>query len=324
MKKILVTGGAGFIGSHLCESLLEKNYKVIALDNLFSGSLDNIKKFSNNKNFKFVKGDVRNKTLLRKLINDVDKIYHLAAIVGVSVVVENPIENINVNIDGIRNVAEIALELNKKVLFTSSSEVYGKNTNTPLKENISESIFGSTSISRWSYGMAKALGEEYLYGLKEKGMKFAIVRYFNCYGPRGINKRYKNVIPKFIEQSLKNEPITIFGSGKETRCYCYVKDTVKGTILAMENINEDVVNIGSNKETSIENLAKKIIDLTKSKSKIIKIEEKKVFKREYESSTKRVPAISKAKKSMAFKPEVTLNEGLKETINWTKEELNIS
>ncbi|OGM77727.1 hypothetical protein A2188_01985 [Candidatus Woesebacteria bacterium RIFOXYA1_FULL_43_9] len=322
-KKILVTGGAGFIGSHLCEQLVAKKHQVICLDNLFSGSKKNLTTIINNPHFRFVKGDVRQKELVDKLVAEVDMIYHLAAIVGVSVVVNQPLENIDVNFFGIRNITESAYKHGKKkVLFTSSSEVYGKNSLVPLVENLSDQVFGGTNVTRWAYGEAKALGEHLLYAYAEKGLPFAVVRYFNCYGPRGINPNYANVVPKFIGQALKNEVITIHESGRATRCFCYVDDTVQGTILAGEKLNRDVVNIGSNKEISILDLAKKIIGASGSQSKITHLNEQKIFSKKYESSQRRVPSVLKAEKLLGFKPKTSLNQGLTKTITWTRNQIS--
>lgn len=321
-KKVLVTGGAGFIGSHLCEQLLIKKYKVTCLDNLFSGSKNNLGSIINHPNFRFVKGDVRNKNLINKLVPEVDIIYHLAAIVGVSVVVNQPLENIDVNFFGVRNIAEAAYKHgNKRIIFTSSSEVYGKNCNVPLVENESDQIFGGTNVTRWAYGETKALGEHLLYAFGEKGLPFAVVRYFNCYGPRGLNPHYINVVPKFVGQALKNEPITIHESGSATRCFCYVDDTVRGTILAGEKMTNDVVNIGSNQEISVLHLAESIINLTKSQSKLVHLNEQKVFSKKYESSQRRVPSLVKAKKLLGFQPEIPLSNGLIKTIEWTRQQI---
>lgn len=317
-QKILVTGGAGFIGSHLCEELIRKGNYVIALDNLFTGTKENLSDFINDERFQFIKGDIRDANLVNSLIKKVDIIYHLAAIVGVDVVVNNPLENIEVNILGIKNIAEAAFKNGKKkVIFASSSEVYGKNDQVPLKEEGSPAIFGSTKITRWSYGQAKSLGEHFLLAYSENGLPFVILRYFNCYGPRGINTKYANVIPKFISQAINNESLTIYGNGKQTRCFCYVSDIVKGTILCEKKLNNEVVNLGTNKETQILSLAKKIIKLGDSKSQFNFIPENKIYKREYEDIKRRVPSIHRAEK-VGFKPKIQMDGGLKKTIIWTK------
>lgn len=318
-KKILVTGGAGFIGSHLAERLIIEGNEVWVLDNLFTGSRKNLSTILANKKFHLVVGDVLNKKLVSEIISEIDLTYHLAAIVGVSVVVNNPLKNIFVNIEGTKNVAEASVKHgNKKVIFTSSSEVYGRNSNVGLKEDKSESIYGSTKVTRWAYGMVKAIDEHMLFGFAERGLPVAIVRYFNCYGPRGINEHYSNVIPKFIKQALRNEDITIYGDGKGTRSFCYVDDTVNGTVLAGQKLTNDVANIGSNREVSILSLAKKIKRLSGSKSRIVFIPEDKIYNRKYESAQRRVPSISKASSLLGFNPKIDLTKGLKSTILWTK------
>jgi len=320
-KKALVTGGAGFIGSHLCEKLLSKGYKVVALDNFFAGSKDNLVNLINNNNFELIEGDVRDKNLVHNQVKRVDIVYHLASIVGVSAVVNNPLENISVNIEGVKNTAEAALASGKKrVVFTSSSEVYGKNNEVPLTEDLSESIFGSTKVTRWAYGKAKAIGEQLLWAYAELGLPVTVVRLFNCYGPRGINKTYANVVPKFIKWALENKPLLVHNDGRQTRCFCYVEDTVNGIILAADKLDNDVANIGSDKEISIYSLAKRIIRLCNSKSKINLIPEDKLYDRKYEGAVRRVPNIKKARK-FGFEVKTDLNDGLKKTIGWTKKAL---
>ena len=317
----MVTGGAGFIGSHLCEELLKRGVRVIAFDNLSVGSKDNLRNFLNLKNFELVVSDVRNKKEVFKQVKRADIVYHLAAVVGVSVTVNRPLETISTSVDGLKNVTDAAFSLGKKkVVFTSSSEVYGKNDEVPLTENISQSIFGSTKVTRWAYGVAKSLGEHTLWAYSEKGLPISIVRLFNSYGPRGINSLYANVVPLFIHQALVNKSLTVHGDGKQTRCFCFVEDTVEGILLCANTTVNEVVNIGSNKEISIYSLAKKIIRLTSSKSKIKFIPENIVYKKDYEGVNRRVPSIEKAKR-LGFVPKTNLDEGLKETIAWTKERL---
>jgi UDP-glucose 4-epimerase len=318
MKKALVTGGAGFIGSNLCEKLLYKGYFVYCLDDLSVGSLKNIRNCFANKNFSFTKGDVRTKWVVQSIIKKVDVVFHLAAIVGVSIVVNNPLEDISVNVEGTKNIAYTAQKYHKKVVFASSSEVYGKNPEAPLNEDSSSSIFGPSNVTLWAYGLSKSISEHLLFGLSEKGLPFSIVRYFNCYGPKGTNKSYANVIPKFITQALQNNEITIYGNGDQTRCFCYVDDTVRGTILAAENKDNDVFNIGSNKEITIKELALLIIKLTKSKSHIKYIPENSIFKCKFESSPRRIPDIIKSKNVLGFSPKIDLEKGLLKTINWMK------
>lgn len=317
--RVLITGGAGFIGSHLCESLIKKGYRVICLDNLFSGSLDNIQTLLQNPNFKFVKEDVRNKGVVSDLVKKVDVIYHLAAVVGVSMVVNYPLEDISVNIEGTSNLAKAAFNNGKKkVIFTSSSEVYGKNASIPLKEDSTASIFGPTTVTRWAYGMTKSIGEHILLGYAENGLPATILRYFNTYGPRGINKKYANVIPQFINQALAGEDITIYGNGKQTRSFTYISDCVRATVAADENSVNEIINIGSDRQTSIKRLALLIKKITASKSKITYIPKEKVFKKKFEDPQIRRPSIEKAKELLGFTPKYTLKQGLRKTVKWTR------
>lgn len=315
-KKILVTGGAGFIGSHLCEKLLENKCSVIALDNLYSGKKEHLSDISKNKNFTFVKGDVRNKSLVTKYVKRVDVVFHLAAILGVSKVVDNPRLAMSVNIHGVENVCNACLDGKKKLVFTSSSEVYGKNSSIPLRES-DDLLFGPTNITRWNYGLSKAIGEHIIWAYSKFGLPFTIVRLFNSYGPRGINNSYSHVIPKFIISALENKPLTIYGDGKQSRSFCFVKDTVDGIFKTYKNLENEVVNVGNKHEIIIDNLAKKIIELTKSKSKVKYILEEKVFGKNFESVFRRVPDTSKLN-NLRFTPKYGLEKGLKTTIEWTK------
>ena len=320
-KKALVTGGAGFIGSHLCESLIKKGYRVICMDNLFSGSLDNIQKLLGNPNFEFVNEDVRNKDVIIDLVKKVDIIYHLAAVVGVAMVVNYPLEDISVNIEGTSNVAQAAAKNGKtKVVFTSSSEVYGKNDAVPLKEDSTASIFGPTTITRWAYGLTKSIGEHLLLGYAENGLPVSILRYFNTYGPRGINKKYANVIPQFINQALAGEDITVHGNGKQIRCFTYIADTVRATVAAGEKSNNQVINVGSDRQTSIKRLALLVKKIANSKSKISYIPKDKVFKKKFEDPVVRRPSIEKAKEHLGYIPKHTLERGLKKTVEWTRKQ----
>lgn len=319
--KALVTGGAGFIGSHLCESLIKKGYRVICLDNLFSGSLDNIQKLLDNPNFKFVNEDVRNKDVVADLVNKVDIVYHLAAVVGVAMVVNYPLEDISVNIEGTSNVVQAASKNGKiKVVFASSSEVYGKNDTVPLKEDSTASVFGPTTITRWAYGMTKSIGEHLLLGHAESGLPVSILRYFNTYGPRGINKKYANVVPQFINQALAGEDITVYGNGSQIRSFTYVSDTVRATITAGEKSQNQVINVGSDRQTSIKRLALFIKKITASKSKITYVPKEKIFKKKFEDPAIRRPSIQKAKELLGYSPKYTLERGLKKTVAWTRKQ----
>lgn len=319
-KRVLITGGAGFIGSHLCETFINKGDKVTCLDNLFSGSVKNIKHLNARKNFEFIKGNVLDKKLADKLVKKCDVVYHLAAVVGVDVAVNNPREDILVNFLGTKNVAESALKYKKKIVFTSSSEVYGKNQKNPLNE-LSNSVFGPTDVTRWAYGNTKSLCEHLLYSYKAEGLNFSAVRFFNVYGPGSLNSLYANVIPKFICQALENKPLTVYSNGFQKRSFTYVDDAVSGLILSAKKLENDVTNIGNGKPIAIITLAKKIIKLTGSKSKIKFINFDKIYNKKFEDAKIRIPDITKAVK-LGFLPKVDLNAGLKKTIAWIKNNPN--
>ena len=313
--KVLITGGAGFIGSHLAEELLKKKYQVIALDDLSTGRMENVAHLKANPDFELVVGTVLNEHLVDKLVERVDVIFHLAAAVGVELIVKRPLESLTTNIKGSEMVLEMAYRYNKKILITSTSEIYGKNVNGPLKEN-DDRILGSPLKVRWSYSTAKAVDEmlAYVYW-KEKKVPSIIVRLFNTVGPRQTGY-YGMVVPRFIEQALKNKPITVFGTGKQSRCFTHVKDVVKALIKLVEEPKAvgEVFNIGSQEEVSIEQLAKEIIRITKSKSKIEYIPYEKAYEEGFEDMQRRIPDTTKINKLIGFKPSYTLKQIIEDII----------
>lgn len=317
--KFLVTGGAGFIGSHLVEELLRKKDQVIVLDNLSTGRYENIEYLIDSKDFEFVEGDILDADLVDKFAEKADGIFHLAAAVGVELIVKKPLESLTTNIKGSEIVLDAALRYRKKILIASTSEIYGKNTNGPLKEE-DDRILGSTLKSRWSYSTAKAVDEmlAYIYW-KEKKLPSIIVRLFNTVGPRQ-SEAYGMVIPRFIKQALNNEPITIYGSGKQSRCFLHVKYAVSAISDLMSNQNAigEVFNIGSQEEVTIEELAKKIIQITNSKSELKYISYDEAYEAGFEDMQRRVPDISKVKKLINFDPSMKLNEIVKDIIRYKK------
>jgi UDP-glucose 4-epimerase len=306
--KVLITGGAGFIGSHLSEDLLKLDNEVIALDNLTTGRYENIEPFLSNKKFEFVEGSILDITLVDKLAEKVDVIFHLAAAVGVELIVKKPLESLTTNIKGSEIVLEIAKRYHKKILITSTSEIYGKNVNGPLKED-DDRILGSPLKVRWSYSTAKAVDEmlAYVYW-KEKNVPSIIVRLFNTVGPKQTGT-YGMVMPRFIAQALKNEPITVYGTGKQTRCFIHVKDVTKTLIHLVKEPKAvgEVFNIGSQEEISIEQLAKEIIRITKSKSKLNYIPYEKAYEEGFEDMQRRVPDTTKIHKLIGFKTTFSLS-----------------
>ncbi|PJC47646.1 MAG: nucleoside-diphosphate sugar epimerase [Candidatus Omnitrophica bacterium CG_4_9_14_0_2_um_filter_42_8] len=317
--KVLITGGAGFIGSHLSDELLAGGDEVVVLDNLSTGRFENIAHLEGNKFFQFVEGDILNEMLVDKLVERCDVVYHLAAAVGVDLVVKKPLESLVTNIKGSEIVLDMVHRYHKKILITSTSEIYGKNTNGPLKED-DDRILGSPLKVRWGYSTAKAVDEmlAYIYW-KEKKVPTIIVRLFNTVGPRQTGA-YGMVIPRFVNQALKNEDLTVYGTGKQSRCFLHVKDVIK-TLIKLMNSKEavgQVFNIGSQEEITMEDLAKKIIEITKSKSKLVYISYELAYEEGFEDMQRRVPDTTKVKNLAGFKPTIDLEGTIKSVVEYYK------
>jgi len=317
-KKILITGGAGFIGSHLTEKLLQRGEEVFVIDNLSTGSSENIKQLENNPKFHFIKGSVLDRDLVVQTVAKVDEIYHLAAAVGVKTIIEKPLESFLVNIDGTKNVLEAADIRKTPVLITSSSEVYGKNDKLPFREE-DDRVYGSAYHDRWGYGLSK--GSDEFLGLayfREKGLPVVIVRLFNVIGPRQSGS-YGMVVPRFIKQALTNEPLEVYGDGDQTRCFGYVGSVVNALIELMGNKEKSygqIFNVGSDEKISIKELAQKIIQLVpKSSSKIKLITYAQVYGANFEDMRDRQPDLSKIKKTINYQP-ICLAESLQKTIDY--------
>jgi len=315
VKRALITGGAGFIGSHLAKFLLKKQYRIVCLDNLSVGSLENLKDCRKNPNFRFIKGDVLDERLFGRLLRKKDMVFHLAAIVGVDNIFKNPLETIRTDFLGTGNVLKHAQEIGaKKVFFASSSEVYGTNTKMPLRED-SERILGETTNPRWSYSAAKALAEQLCFAYRDKyGLPVTVGRFFNVYGPGCYNSVYKHVIAKFALQALRDKDLIIYGNGLQTRSFIYADDVVGAIYKLSLKGSPGVYNIGNPKSIRIIDLARKIISLTNSKSKIVKANPKQKFGKNFEDIIYRTPDVSKIKKEIGFSPSVTLDVGLRRTI----------
>jgi len=316
---ILITGGAGFIGSHLAEGLLNSGYRVEILDDLSTGKIENVSHLEGNKNFSLVVGSILNEALVDKMVDRCDTVFHLAAAVGVELIVKKPMESLTTNIKGSEIILEMANRYHKKVLITSTSEIYGKNVNGPLKED-DDRILGSPLKTRWSYSTAKAVDEmlAYVYW-KEKSVPSVIVRLFNTVGPRQTGT-YGMVVPRFIEQALKNAPLTVYGSGNQSRCFVHVKDVVWALMKLAEEPKAvgEVFNIGSQEEITIEQLAKEIIKITKSNSKIEYIPYEKAYEEGFEDMQRRVPDTTKIKNLIGFMPTFTLSEIIENIIAYLK------
>ena len=301
--RILVTGGAGFIGSHLCERLIAEGHIVTVIDDLSTGRESNLATLMDLDNFTFVNASILNIQLLTPLINDADYVFHLAAAVGVFNIVNNPLASLLTNIRGTENVLETAFANNTPVFLTSSSEVYGKNTSNSLKES-DDRILGSPLTLRWSYSEAKAIDESLAYAyFIEKQLQTRIVRFFNTVGPRQLGA-YGMVVPRFVKSALSNKPISIYGDGNQTRCFAHVYDVIDAVVAVAfaENTIGKVINIGNDYEISINELAKQIISKTMSKSEVIHVPYKEAYGDGFEDMERRVPNIDLIKELVGWSP----------------------
>ena len=306
--QILVTGGAGFIGSHLCERLITGGHYVTVLDSASTGRFSNLKGVIDSPQLRVIEGSILDTHKLNSLIRDVDYIFHLAAAVGVFNIVQNPLASLLTNIRGTENVLEAAHASNTPVFLTSSSEVYGKNVSDSLKES-DDRILGSPVTLRWSYSEAKAIDESLAYAYHvEKQLETRIVRFFNTVGPRQLGA-YGMVVPRFVKAALANNPITIYGNGEQTRCFAHVYDVIDAVIAVAfaENTVGKVINIGNNVEISINGLAQKIIDGTESKSEIVYVPYEEAYGNGFEDMERRVPNIDLIHELVGWKPKRDLS-----------------
>ena len=307
--KILITGGAGFIGSHLAERLLGEGHQVQIIDNLSTGRLENIESFKDHPKFSYTIGTILNRELMDKLISKADRVYHLAAAVGVKYIIENPLLSLKTNIVGTDNVLELANKYKAKVLITSTSEIYGKSEKVPFAEQ-DDRLLGSTSISRWGYSCSKAIDEFMALAFyREKKLPVVIVRCFNTVGPRQTGQ-YGMVVPKFIKAALLDQPIVIYGSGKQSRCFADVSDVVGAFIQLMEtkSCEGEIFNIGTTESISIENLALKVKEMCGSKSKIEYMKYEDAFEEGFEDMMHRMPALEKIKEYIGYEPQYKLDD----------------
>ncbi len=320
--KVLITGGAGYIGSNLADRLVKEGHEVYVVDNLSVGKIANLRHLLDGERFHFVNDSILNEASMRRVIQQVDLIYHLAAVVGVKYVIEDPLTSIQVNVRGTEAVLELAYQYGKRALVASSSEVYGKSTAAPLSED-SDRVLGSTRVERWSYSAAKALDEYLALAYAKKGLAVSVVRYFNSYGPNLDPQGYGSVIARFITQALRGKPLTVYADGRQTRCFTYIEDTLRGTILAAtkKEAKGQVFNIGREQEISILALAEKIKGLTASSSEIVHVPYEEAYDQSvsFEETRRRVPDMSKAERILGFRALIDLEEGLKRTIAWFKE-----
>jgi UDP-glucose 4-epimerase len=314
--KTLVTGGCGFIGSHLVDHLLIKGEQVIVLDNSYGSNLNHLRKSHLAKSIEIVDGSILNKRLVKKLMGKVSNCYHLAASLGVEKINNQPLIALEVNLQGTENVLYQASKFGVRTLLASSSEIYGKNSVMPLSES-SDRVLGSPEVARWSYSEAKALDELFAFELcKHESFPVTIARFFNTVGPRQSGV-YGMVLPRFVRSAIGNEPLTVYGDGTQTRSFCSVTDVVVAIDLLMAS-NKSIghaFNIGSPNEISIVDLAKKVINLTKSDSKILYKKHFEVFGDNFEEPQRRVPDISKISKIVGWQPKKSLDEVILEVAN---------
>ena len=304
--RVFITGGAGFIGSHLCDALLNQGHQVTILDNMSTGSAANIAHIK--EKIEIHQGDIRDAALVEKLMAPADLVLHMAAALGVNTILENPIESVSTNFTGSEVVLTAATKLNKRIIIASTSEIYGKNPKQPLSET-DDRVVGTPQKIRWTYSDAKALEEAIAHALfLTKQLKVTTVRLFNTVGPRQTG-RYGMVVPRFIQSAIKNEPITIYGDGTQSRVFCHVQDAVKAilTLAATDSSIGEVYNIGGVGETTIKQLADKIIQRTKSTSTITFTPYEDAYPAGYEDMQRRVPDTTKIKTSIGWSPANTLD-----------------
>ena len=318
--RVLVTGGAGYIGSHLVDALIKRGDEVLVFDNLSTGRIENVRHLLGLPAFHFINDSILNEALLERFIPSMDLIFHLAAAVGVRNILHDPLAAINTNVRGTEVVLGLAFKYWKRLVLASSSEIYGKASHVPFRED-DDRVLGSTGVARWSYSMSKAIDEHFALAYAVKGLPISIVRYFNSYGPRLDERGYGSVVANFIRQALRGDPITVHGDGKQTRCFTYIEDTVAGTLLAGEAKEAvgEAFNIGSTSETSILGLAKTIKRLARSKSPVRFNPYEAYYGEGFEDTRRRVPSVDKAKRRLGFTPRVDLEAGLKKTIGWCRE-----
>jgi len=315
--RVLITGGAGFIGSHLADAYLQRDCEVYVIDDLSTGKIENIQHLKGNKRFHYTIESVHNQPVTAELVDQCDVIFHLAAAVGVKLIVESPVRTIETNVRGTEVVLSLANKKKKKVLIASTSEVYGLSSDVPFRED-GNLVMGATTKGRWSYACSKAIDEFLALAYwREKKLPTIVVRLFNTVGPRQTGQ-YGMVIPTFVKQALAGRPITVYGDGKQSRCFGYVGDVVGALIGLMDKDDAvgQVFNIGSNQEITILDLARRVKELTQSTSEIVFVPYDEAYEEGFEDMPRRVPDISKVGELVGFSPKMDLNGILKSVIDY--------
>jgi len=314
--KVLITGGAGFLGSHLAEAWLDRGQEVTVLD---PASDLKIRHLRGHPGFRAIRESVLNREILEGLVAWSDLVYHLAAVVGVEHYVGDPYQVLTVNINGTQDVLTAAFRHQKKLVFTSTSEVYGRNTAVPFHED-SDRVLGSTRTERWCYSTSKAAGEHFCFAFARMGLRVVILRYFNVYGPRLDQMDRGRVITIFMGQLLRGEPLTVIGDGTQTRTFAYVEDAVRATVQAGLRPEAEglAINVGSEEEVSIVDLAQRMIRISGSTSRVMRVPQEAVYDRGYEDIPRRVPAVRRMRDILGVRADTPLDDGLKRTIEWFK------
>jgi UDP-glucose 4-epimerase len=317
--RVLITGGAGFLGSHLSEAFINRGDEVFVLD---TGSIAKVRHLLNNPRFHYVHDSVFDLEILDGLVSKVDLVYHLAAVVGVEHYVADPYETLNVNVNGTQNVLKAAYKYNKRLVFSSTSEVYGRNPKVPWKED-DDRVLGATTVDRWCYSTSKAVGEHFCFAYHKLGLPVTVVRYFNIYGPRLDKLDVGRLFTIFMGQLLRGADLTVVGDGRQTRCFTYISDAIDATMAAglAPEADGHAINIGSDVETTVLEFGKLMLELfgaTKSRIKFVSQEE--VYGKSYEDIPRRVPDNTKMRTLLGCTPKVPLREGLSRTIQWFRSE----
>jgi UDP-glucose 4-epimerase len=323
--RILITGGAGFIGSHLADHLLRQGHRVSVIDDLSTGSMDNIREAKENGRFQYCIDTIFDKPLLAELIDDAEIVFHLAAAVGVLNIVESPVRTIETNVRGSELVLELAAKKKKRVLIASTSEVYGKSNKFPFSEE-DDLVLGPTTKGRWSYACSKAIDEFLaLAYYRERRLPVTIVRLFNTVGPRQTG-RYGMVLPTFVRQALCGEPLTVFGNGEQSRCFTHVGDIVRGLVqcISCDAAAGQVFNLGNTEEVSMNALAEKVIDAIQSTSAIRHISYDEAYGAGFEDMQRRVPDISKARQWFGYAPTQSLDDIIKSVVSYCSMNAGVS
>jgi len=312
--RCLITGGGGFVGSHLADAFLKRGDEVTVLD---VASDVKVRHQLDNRRFRYIRGSVLDGDTVAALVSWCDVVYHMAAIVGVDHYITDPFQVLDINVNGTQTVLRAALKERKKVVFSSTSEVYGKNREVPFNED-DDRVLGTTRIDRWSYSTSKAVGEHFCFAFAKRGLPVVVTRYFNVYGPRLDRMNSGRVMSIFIGQLLRRAPLTIIGDGRQTRCFTYIDDAIRATIAAGLNKEAvgEVINIGSEEEVSIRDLAERMIRLSGHPSRIVFVPQAEAYGNGYEDIRRRVPVIRKMREILGVTPRISLDEGLQKTIEW--------